>query len=285
MPLDHHNGKSTIGVSVPNTSFYAMGTRCAIVLPGMDEDYADVLFRHIRQEITRIEGKLSRFVEDSAISIINMNASKSPVEVDDEIFDILSTCATYHQKTGGYFDITLGSAHHIVLDAIHRTVTFRNESACIDLGGFGKGYALERVHRLLDKFGVSHAFITFGESSVLTRGHHPAGDHWKVGIKNHRYPDKSIHVFEVTNGSVSTSNNMIQDRHVINPFTGKPATNLISVSVCSPSALDAEVLSTAFLVMPDEQIQQAVDLFSGVMVHISDYRLETITSRFVRASA
>lgn len=267
---------------VPYTGFYAMGTRCSIVLPGMDEDHADVLFRLIRHEIARIEGKLSRFVEDSAISIINAKAAKAPVDVDEEIFDILSTCATYHQKTGGYFDITLGAANNLVLNESLRTVRFLNESMRIDLGGFGKGYALEKVNDLLDTYDVTHAFLTMGESSVLTRGHHPAGGHWKVGIQHELKPDESIHTFQVRNGSVSTSSNRIQHGHVINPFTGMPVDEHVAVSVYSPSALQAEILSTACLVMPVDQLHEIVKRFPGITVVKMDYSDESVTSPYVR---
>jgi thiamine biosynthesis lipoprotein len=269
-------------MSVPNTSFYAMGTRCSVVLPGIDEDVADEMFRHIRHEIARIEAKLSRFLEGSAISILNANAANVPVEVDEEVFDILSTCASYHQKTGGYFDITLGAANDLVLDESHRTVSFLSESMRIDLGGFGKGYALEKVNGLLDNYDVTHAFLTMGESSVLTRGHHPAGDHWKVGIKSHRHPDESIHVFEVNNGSVSTSDNTIQHHHVIDPFTGIPVDEHVSVSVYSPSAMQAEILSTACLVMPDDQLPEIVNRFPGITIVKTDYGDESVTNPCVR---
>ncbi|TVQ10460.1 MAG: FAD:protein FMN transferase [Balneolaceae bacterium] len=280
-----------------------MGTRCNIVLPGMDEDDADVIFRHIRNEIARAEGKLSRFLGSSDISIINSKAASAPAGADQEVYQILSSCAYYHEITGGCFDITLRPVlqywkenpngdrqsageilSHLGTDKIkfdenNSTVSFLNDSIEIDLGGFGKGYALEKVNEMLLRFGVKSAFLTMGESSVLTLGNHPAGDHWKVGIKNYLNPDEAIHTFNMRFGSVSTSSNfyvddggtLVNHRHVIDPFTGVPVEKLVAVSVFSNTALLAEVLSTAVLVMQEEKIQDVVNRFPGTCVLKMDY--------------
>jgi FAD:protein FMN transferase len=289
--------------SVQHTGFFAMNTRCNIVLPGMAEDDADVIFRHIRHEIARIEHKLSRFLEKSDLSIINALAAEAPAIADKEMYEVLASCAYYHKQTGGCFDITLRpvlqywkdhpdgdresaaaiqarlGADNVVLDDENRTVSFLNDAIELDLGGFGKGYALGKVNDMLQRFGVGSAFLTMGESSVLTLGHHPAGDHWMVGIKNYRKPDEAIHTFHLRNASVSTSanfyvddaGNLVNHRHVINPLTGVPVEELVTASVASGSAVDAEVLSTAVLVMPDERIQDLVDRFPGISVLKTDY--------------
>lgn len=280
-----------------------MGTRCNIVLPGLEEDDADVIFRHIRSEIARIEGKLSRFLDNSDISRINATAAEKPLEVSQEIFRILKSCVYYHGKTDGCFDITLrpvlqfwkdnpyGNSKvaseilsrigtgKVRLNERYRTVAFSNDSIEIDLGGFGKGYALEKVNEMLQRFGVESGFLTMGESSVLTLGNHPAGDHWKVGIKNYLHPDEAVHTFQMRYGSVSTSSNffiddegkLINHRHVIDPVTGVPVEELITASVFSNTALLAEVLSTASLVMSEERIQNLVDQFPGICVLKVDY--------------
>ncbi|MCC5927335.1 MAG: FAD:protein FMN transferase [Bacteroidetes bacterium] len=288
---------------VAHTSFYAMGTRCNIVLPGFDDDAADAVFRHVQNEIARIEGKLSRFHDGSDIFSINKYAVSQPVETDNEIFEVINSCCRYHQITQGYFDITLRpileywkehpqaekneideilartGTSNIELNPENRVISFKNEHLDIDLGGFGKGYALEKVHQMLTRFGIKSAFITMGESSVLTVGHHPAGDHWKVGIKNYLNADEAVHTFQMRDGSVSTSSNfypdddgtLINHRHVINPQTGYPIDELVSATVYSHSARDAEALSTAILAMPEEHIQQLVNHFSDIVVLKVDY--------------
>jgi len=291
-----------------HNSFYAMGTRCYIVLPGIGEDRGEQVFEVIRQEVKRIESSLSRFIPHSEISIINKNAITEPVTVSPEIFDVLWTCKKYYEWTRGAFDITMRplleywkgkpsndesdlrlyelmdsiGMNRIQLNEEEQTVAFENETIEIDLGGFGKGYALDKCRELLQKASVENAFISFGESSVLTLGRHPAGDHWKVGLNNYSQPGEALHTFAVNEASVSTSSNFFVDdngklcnhRHVINPFTGYPVEKCMTVSVCSGSSLVAEVLSTAFLVSSEETIRSVKDEVESCSVVKVDYSTE-----------
>lgn len=267
---------------VYHNSFYAMGTRFTLVLPDMDEDQAAQIFMLVRDEVRRMEGKLSRFMDKSEVAIVNRLAVKEAVPLSDEVFGVLQQCQYFTQCTRGAFDITLrplmtywnGRAAEQVepeklsecmshigpeaihLDKEHKTVRFSGPGVEIDLGGYGKGYALESVRVMLKRFGVRDAFVSFGESSVLTLGSHPAGDHWKVGINNYQKPGEALHTFALNEGSVSTSSNfylddsgtLINHRHVINPFSGYPVEECTAVSVSAPSAETAEALSTALLV-------------------------------------
>lgn len=271
-----------------HNSFYAMGTRCHIVLPGAEEDLCEHLFAVIKDEVHRVESSLSRFLSHSEISVINKKAAKEPVAVSEEIYGILETCREYFELTHGSFDVSLRpllqywkdkkdnstsdlrlyeimdaiGMKHIELGNDDRSVCFANDRVEIDLGGFGKGYALEHIQKKLKDFSVRDAFISFGESSILTMGSHPAGDHWKVGLNDYSKPGRALHTFAINDGAVSTSSNFFVDdsgklcnhRHVINPFTGYPVEECMTVSVRSDSSVAAEVLSTAFLVTRDETI-------------------------------
>ncbi|MDG5767709.1 FAD:protein FMN transferase [Balneolales bacterium ANBcel1] len=293
--------------AVYHNSFYAMGTRCHMVFPGMDEDAGERVFGVVRQEVNRVESSLSRFIPYSEIAIINKNAGKEPVQVSEEIFDILTKCRIFFKKTRGAFDISMRPVleywkqrtsddqadlglyetmdatgmSRIQLDENERTVAFENDSLEIDLGGFGKGYALERCRKLLQDFSVKDAFISFGESSVLAMGRHPAGDCWRVGLNNYSSPGQALHTFDVTDASVSTSSNFFVDdygklcnhRHVINPFSGYPVERCMTVSVCSASPVVAEVLSTAFLVSSEEVIKSVKEEY-GCDVVKTDYAPE-----------
>jgi len=245
---------------IPHTGFYAMGTRCHILLPGTDAEQADLLFLNARQEIARIETILSRFIPNSELSRVNTGAAQAPVSIHQEVFDILKLCKTYHQKTNGAFDITVRGdigMHHVHMNDADRSVRFDREGISLDLGGFGKGYALSKIQQMLVGAGIRNAFVSFGESSILTMGSHPAGDHWKIGVRD-------SHEFALNDGSVSTSSNVFVDdvgqmqnhRHVINPKTGRPVEEKIAVSVKSDSAVEAEIVSTAGLVCSDEDLSE-----------------------------
>ncbi len=291
--------------NVYHNRFFAMGTRFHALLPGMDDDTAERVFYLMKDEVLRIEKKLSLFLPDSDISRLNKHAKEKPVIVDDEIFDILNACRFCWQLTDGAFDLTLRplmdfwknqpqsnaevdefaqlkknlGLQHVNVDDEKKSVQFSNNQIEIDLGGFGKGYALEKIGELLSDASVESAFISFGESSVLAAGNHPAGDSWKIGMNDYLNPGKSIHEFRVSGGSVSTSSNFFvadngmlkNHRHVIDPKTGEPIEQLRSVSVCSESPLLAEMLSTAFLVLPEEKIEDIKEQYDNLEVISVDY--------------
>jgi thiamine biosynthesis lipoprotein len=274
---------------VCHDSFYAMGTRCHLILPDLEGSRAEHLFSVVKHEINRVETCLSRFIPYSEIALINKNAGKEPVIIGQEVFDILNRCLNYHSMTAGAFDITLRpliqywkdqnsennsrgldkvmdaiGCNQIELNENDYSVFLNSTDAEIDLGGFGKGYALQKVYDQFMKFRIKDAFISFGESSILTLGAHPAGDHWQIGLNDYINPGQCAYKFTMNEGSVSTSSNFYVDdhnnlhnhRHVMNPFTGFPVEDFITVSVRAASPEIAEVLSTAFLVMP----QHVIDL-------------------------
>lgn len=278
--------------------FYAMATRFYILLPGVEDGTADELFQKIKNEVNRVEFRLSRFIKESEITKINQNAFQTEVETDEECFEILKACKYGWEITGGAFDITLRplmeywkktgdqseedlqrirdsvGMQHVELDKENQTVRFQNDLIELDLGGFGKGYALEKTKQILESSSVKNAFISFGESSVLAMGEHPAGGAWKIGINNYKNPGNSIHEFELINGSVSTSSNFFlsddgelqNHRHVINPQTGKPHEHFTAASVAAPSPMLAEILSTAALLMPDEIICDLLKNYEDIEV-------------------
>jgi len=296
---------------IPHISFYAMGTRSTIVLPGLNDEEADHLFRFIKNEIARIEGMLSRFIQESNLSLINAGAAEKPVVVNREMFRILKAAAHYFEKTNGLFDITLRPVlqywkdhpdgdqkkaldiladlgmNKVRLDERSKTVSFENDRIELDLGGFGKGYALEKINDLLLRYGLESGFITFGESSILTLGQHPAGEYWKVGIKNYLEPEHVVHTYHMRYGSVSTSSNFFVDdngnlvnhKHVINPRTGVPVEELVTMSVFSQSAIVAEVFSTALLVMPDKEIDIIVEEYPDIEVLKVTYENDTVEKK------
>lgn len=283
-----------------------MGTRFYVLFPDMEQTEGERAFNIIKKEVLRIESRLSWFRSDSDLSRINELAAYRPVEVDDELMEILLVCQKCWELTDGLFDITLRplldywksadsnlSDHselseikkrtgqqHVLIDEERSVLMFDREGVEIDLGGFGKGYALEMVKRLLADMKVKRAFISFGESSILALGDHPAGGDWKIGINNYLKPGSSVYVFNVRDGSVSTSSNfhladdgsLQKHSHIIDPMTGEPPASLSSVSVKFTSAVVAEMMSTAFLISSDKKrISDVVSKYQGMEAIRVDY--------------
>lgn len=79
----------------------------------------------------------------------------------------------FRKSTDGYFDIAAlspgGTVPAYRLDPAARSVTLTGADIVLDAGGFGKGYALDRVRKLLADAGVANALVNFGDSSVGVR--------------------------------------------------------------------------------------------------------------------
>ncbi len=281
-----------------------MGTRCQILISGVDTDYAAQVFNIIKKDVTRLEEDLSHFNEKSEVSHINKWAASRPVPVSETIFDLIKICRKYHSITRGLFDITqkplvdfwsnktadysangeveklisTTGMNNVVLNEMDHTVSFKHKKLKIDFSGIGKGYTLEWVKKLLRRFSVKNAFVSLGESTILALGTHPEGDHWKISMKDYCNPERNLHTFLVRDGVLSTTSNFYSDnygklhtRPVVDPKTGYPVSGLKSVSVCSGSALLVEVLSNAFLSSSDSYIKYVVENVERIDAIKTDY--------------
>ncbi len=205
-----------------------MGTRLDMIFCGHSMQEGHRIAEVLLQELRRLELLMSRFQKESPVWMVNHLAGKKSMGVDDELFNILMICKEFHEKTGGLFDIALGSVvdlirrgeydtetfrnyldssgmRQVVLDPDKMTIRFGNELVQVDFGGFGKGYALERIRKLLLSHEILNAFISFGESSVLAMGNHPHGTGWKAGVNHQMITGNSLFSFDLQNESLSTS--------------------------------------------------------------------------------
>ncbi|MCA9029174.1 MAG: FAD:protein FMN transferase [Planctomycetaceae bacterium] len=126
-----------------------------------------------------------------------------------------------------------------------------------DLGAIGKGYAIDVVADELAKGGVDEYMVHGGYSSIRAQGGHNGADGWSVGIKNPLFNSKRLATLVLSNQALSTSGSNVQFfrhegqryGHIIDPRTGYPCDELLSVTVVAPTAAEADALSTAFYVM------------------------------------
>jgi len=280
--------------NVFNNNFAAMGTRFGIVLPGAGNAHGELVTHLIKDEIERIEGCISRFIPSSKISFLNKFASHNPSLVDEELFRLLTVCKDFHAATGGAFDITLhpiaeywnkvdtekedfnnkaltellqsAGMDKIILIEENNSVLFKRAGLQLDFGAVGKGIALAHVKKILTDNEIDCAFVSFGESSILTHGSHPNGDMWKIGIPSELNRNENVYLIDVKDCSISTSgntaNNNIKGRvNIVSPFTGYPVRERKTILVAHPDPVTAEALSTAFMVLTDEKISAVLSKY------------------------
>lgn len=269
-------------------SVYSMGTRFNLLLPGMNTEEGDKLSAAVHRELNRLENIMSCFIPSSEVSYINLNAPTGKVSISDELFQILMLCKDYNESTLGLFDAGMGKQIEywkentgnvgseqcpyrsgiadIELNLADSSVAFRRKDVKINLGGFGKGYALDKVLGLLKNAKVSSAYLSFGESSVACLGSHPFGDHWSVGVEDHINKGNVLYTVPLENEALSTSGISDQNPHILNPGSGLPHGSPCIVVVKSTSATEAEVWSTALASAKEDQFQVLKESLNGLEV-------------------
>ena len=153
----------------------------------------------------------------------------------------------------------------------------------LNLGGIGKGHALDRVTELFSQQGLENYIVHGGQSSVFASGNatetgtnplppntesKPASQlGWTVGITHPTLPGQRFAEVYLYNQALGTSGSARQGfyhqgkkyGHIIDPRTGWPAASYLSTTVISKSAAISDALATAFFVMPLESIQSYCD--------------------------
>jgi thiamine biosynthesis lipoprotein len=233
----------------------AMGTWFSATLVGDDVEHLAAVAEAVLDEVERIERLLSRFDPRSEIARINREAGGGAVFVDREILGILLTCRAAWERTDGYFDVTAGrgTSAAVAIDAQARTIRFEHPGVAIDLGGIGKGYALDRGAEIVRAHGVESAFLHGGTSSVLAFGSDENCRPWSVTVRDPFGPVASaaeLFRIDVDGCGFSCSatrgaSQAVSD--VVDPHRGSPLEGRSACVVLARDATQAEVFSTALL--------------------------------------
>jgi thiamine biosynthesis lipoprotein len=246
----------------------AMTTVFEVVIAGETGEYARQASQAVFGEIDRLEGVLSRFIESSDISRINKLGAREPVRVGADTFECLQTAAAVHRVTGGAFDVTIGAVTTpdgerlpaesapvgMGMVEFHEdifAISLKAEGLSIDLGGIGKGFALDKALEILGDWSVDSVLLHGGESSVLGIGAPPDEDGWPVAAGGEQGER-----FILRDKALSGSGIYVKGSHIIDPGTRRPAEGKTGAWAFCPSAAVADALSTAFMVMPPPDIER-----------------------------
>lgn len=246
-----------------------MGTRFDILFFEKKSIIAESLWQDIKTELIHLNHMLNKFDTNSDLSYINQFAYRQTVKPKAELWNILSDCYTFYEKTKGYFDVSKKDMSKVILSETDKTVSFINADISLDLGAYAKGYALHKIHNQLQSANIQHAFINFGNSSICGMGHHPYGDSWKISVENPYKQNEVIHEVVLKNASLSTSGNTTTySNHIINPIIGKANNEKKLTCVTAKNPVIAEVLSTILMIVPNEDIKSILTEFE-----IEDFKI------------
>jgi thiamine biosynthesis lipoprotein len=204
-------------------------------------------------------------------------------KVSPLLFEVVTFALSLAEQTDGAFDPTVGAAmeqlgfdthyrtgekvhsdvapgptsfHDVAIDRRHRAVTLRRRLV-LDLNAVSKGLAIDLAARELEAY--PDFFIEAG-GDVCVRGHSAAGEPWHVGIQHPRADGLLTRTLQQTRAAICTSGdyerrapNANGSGHILDGRTRQAVSDLASVTVVAPTAMAADGLSTAAMVLGRER--------------------------------
>ncbi len=269
-----------------------MGTTYTVkISDGLAGDAVERLRGEIDQSLETINQKMSTYLADSELSLINQSADTDWIPISPALHEVLDTALAASRLTHGAFDITVGpvvnlwgfgpqgrpervpSAEEIEralrqvgytmlsLRSSPPAVRKRNGAVYMDLSGIAKGYAVDGIAELLEMHAVGNYMVEIG-GEIKTRGFNANGETWRIGIERPLTARRAVQrIIRLDNTGMATSGDYrnyfekdgIRYSHTIDPVNGRPITHkLASVTVLHPSAATADALATGLLVLGPE---------------------------------
>ncbi len=238
---------------------HAMGTTFELLLRAVDRPLAAQLADQAFEELRRLERALSRFVPASDVSRINRLRAGETARIGVTAYECLRVARRVWRDTGGAFDPTVANLPDwpgMKLLEIHEernAVTAQADDLRLDLGGVGKGYALDVLADLLEQWDAGSGLLHGGESTIRPLGQPPAGG-WPVALRDPPGGEEAIGELRLCRRSLSGSGIELHDHHILDPRTGRPSSRPAAWALAEPAAL-ADALSTAFMVMTVEEVE------------------------------
>ena len=149
---------STPGSAKHQFAHQAMATVFEVFCEHPDREYACQAAWTAFDLLDRLELDLSRFIENSDISRINTLGAGQSTRVRRATMDCLLISRLAYLETGGAFDISLGTGFpDLDLSPSELRVRANANGIHLDLGGMGKGYAVDRMAEVLIDWDVERA--------------------------------------------------------------------------------------------------------------------------------
>lgn len=233
--------------------FSAMHTRVDILLV-CDKTEAELLeiINDISTELERLERIGNYYNPESELYEVNRIAATQEVTISKELCEMIDICLQYHEKTDGCFDITIKSPlYHehtiksVSLSTDKQTIFYKEQNTQIDLSGFLKGYALDRIKHILNNHHIKDALVNMGNSSVLAIGNHPHGKGWKVSFSDYTSEDDDLSICLKDECLTTSGNNTEARKHIISPKTGKYVEGKKQIALITEDGTVGEILSTS----------------------------------------
>ncbi len=278
--------------------FQALGTVCEVQFRTESVEAAKDYRKAALGWLREFEARWSRFKPESLLCRINAEAGRRAVEVSEEDEEILRLCDHTYRVTDGLNDPTslpmttlwdeAGKRNCLpseekVLEAKELVswpsvewgsgeVFLPEKEMALEIGGFGKEYAVDRLIGEAKRFGIKDCLVDLGRD-VAAIGTPPQGEAWVLGVEDARVENGSAYRLAVSGKGLATSGNGRRFRmiggekfgHIIDVRTGRPAeTEVLTSSCLADDCLTAGLLATTSCVLGLAAGMELIDRKFGV---------------------
>lgn len=247
--------------------FEAIGTHWWLEL--FEGTFNDELRELIDQRVTDFNLTYTRFRDDSLVGKLNSGvAIQTPPR---EMREMMKFARELHEVSDGAFDISIGGQLHragygerrlaadVASDFWQKTVINEREistphGSVIDFGGFGKGWLVDEIAALLERYGI-HYFIVNGGGDMIVRSRQPV----EIGLEHPLDDKKVFDTTKLTHGALASSSTHKRVwlhkgksyHHIFDPLSGDSSDSPIIASfVRTDSCVVADAMATILILRP-----------------------------------
>jgi thiamine biosynthesis lipoprotein len=270
-------GRSVLHAAVTRRS-WALGSDVSMTVLGLSSNRAEQALDAAYAELETVEQVMSLYRPDS--QLCRLNRGRELNRPHPYFVEVLATAERTSRQTDGAFDITvqplwqlfttcqkqgrlpgepeIAAARRCVswraVECSRNRIRLRSPIEAITLNGIAQGFAADRALAALRAHGVEHALVNTGEIGSV--GEKPDGRGWTAGIQHPREPDAFVSLAALRGRSLATSGDYettfaadFSKNHIFDPRTGESPGELASVSIAAQTAMQADALSTAAMVL------------------------------------
>lgn len=257
---------------------HVFGTQVEVSIYGETEERAQKLGDEVLREFDRLHHKFHAWQPSQLTALNDAIAKGETFEADAEMVGLLQSASRLSDQSDNLFNPAIG---HLIrlwgfqssdihaqgpskaeirrwVDANPRLSDLRyegtrirsvNPAVMIDLGGYAKGYALDRAAQILRAAHVKAALVNTGGNMIAIG--QPGDRPWRVGIRDPRGDGALASVALHDNEAIGTSGDyqryFMKDGkrhpHIIDPRTGQTTDTVASVTIVASGGADVGLRS------------------------------------------
>lgn len=257
-----------------------MGTVVNLTVISDDRIAAQSAIDATLNRMAELESVLSRFKPESQLAQLNSNGYID--YANPALLALIEQARQLSDLSGGAFDITvkplvdlyqqyqaidslppemeiaatLKKVDYRQIEVSGTRIAFAQPGMTITLDGIAKGFIVDEGVAVLKDAGFGNVLVEAG-GDLLASGQKSAGEAWQIGVQSPRQAEPGLPTkLDVQNKAVATSGDYMQafttdmrQHHILDPRNGYSAPELASATVIAPSAMLADGLATAAMVL------------------------------------